>query len=972
MASRKTRRMVHSRKNRVAKKLREINGKSLLVAGSLLSLGTVALNSTDIILSVGGNLVSAMVNKENESTFEGKEQLLENPLLLEETEKAKAAITEKWEIKTLDEVKAEIERQVELGLEAYVVQWGDTLEVLAEATGETVEHLAEVNQVNEKDLILTGDLLIGVMEAFELEVDEAVAGSETVAQATNTNTNKPNPPTVKPAPEAKVEIKELEEIELLPFEIEEKENSALFVGEQVILQEGVNGEKTVQYKITLTNGIETAREVVSEEITKEVINHIIEIGTKDKIEVTTETKTENIPFEISEIKNDDLLKGESKVVQVGLVGTKVITYEITVTNGKETSREILSEEVTKAAIGQIVEVGTKVVVTSKEEVKEVSIAFVTEEKENADLPKGEVKTVQEGQAGVKTITYQVTYENDVEVSRKVISEDITKVAVNKIVEIGTKDIITTQNETKEEVIAFETEKKENADLTLGETRVAQKGVNGLKTQIYAITFTNGKETKRELIEEKTLLAPVKEILEVGTKVVEENHEYVTVTFGSYWDEEGMHQLDPIKVKKGETIKLPVLAETEYEKFGSWADYPKYSEAKGKHFDSTTPIEEDVFLMPHMLRKFQIQFNTRPPYVFSDPENMGDYITDPLHLVEGDSLKGLLPKLPKYDGFELWDWTDGYNYFTEDSKVEGVRYTTQLLSPNWVEIEIPLPEITEDELYIVIRKPIGTGMGMEQTDRIEVIKKGSTVNLTDQEVEGYVFTKWHNEQSGTEVITNETIFERNAVLFPVFTRKITIRLYSEEDELFTEIPHIEGERLGELPKPIKEGYVHYGWYTSPNGYGASYSEGVRAHADDEPILNLYASWRKDWRLLTTSNLMAEETSDESENELIEDLTQDEALVSETIDQADESDPIEELNETDSEDTSDETSDNTSDNTSEDQTIEKNQADDEVEDVLDTDETDVAPFIEVTETLIETNINEVESVETPADSTVVSQD
>ena len=77
-----------------------------------------------------------------------------------------------------------------------------------------------------------------------------------------------------------VEYEEVVETEQVPFEVETKENSELLEGKQKITQYGVYGEKKVTYKVKLEDGEQTEKEMISEEITKEPVNCIIEKGTK--------------------------------------------------------------------------------------------------------------------------------------------------------------------------------------------------------------------------------------------------------------------------------------------------------------------------------------------------------------------------------------------------------------------------------------------------------------------------------------------------------------------------------------------------------------------------------------------------------------------------------------------------------------------------------------------------------------------
>lgn len=78
-----------------------------------------------------------------------------------------------------------------------------------------------------------------------------------------------------------------------------------------------------------------------------------------QVEVKTETAVEAVPFGSSEIQNPDLPKGTRNVKVAGVNGEVTITYEVTYTDGVETSRVEKSREVTKAAVDEVIEVGTK-------------------------------------------------------------------------------------------------------------------------------------------------------------------------------------------------------------------------------------------------------------------------------------------------------------------------------------------------------------------------------------------------------------------------------------------------------------------------------------------------------------------------------------------------------------------------------------------------------------------------------------
>lgn len=80
-----------------------------------------------------------------------------------------------------------------------------------------------------------------------------------------------------------IETKEDIKIEPITFETTTKSDSTLAKGQTKTKQEGKNGSKELKYKITITNGQETNRELISETIVVEPVNKIVLIGTKETI-----------------------------------------------------------------------------------------------------------------------------------------------------------------------------------------------------------------------------------------------------------------------------------------------------------------------------------------------------------------------------------------------------------------------------------------------------------------------------------------------------------------------------------------------------------------------------------------------------------------------------------------------------------------------------------------------------------------
>lgn len=78
----------------------------------------------------------------------------------------------------------------------------------------------------------------------------------------------------------------------------------------------------------------------------------IRTGTK------TETVTETIATPIQTISDASLAYGTSAIRQQGASGQQIVTYQITIVNNVETGRSVIQKVVTKAAVTQVMVVGT--------------------------------------------------------------------------------------------------------------------------------------------------------------------------------------------------------------------------------------------------------------------------------------------------------------------------------------------------------------------------------------------------------------------------------------------------------------------------------------------------------------------------------------------------------------------------------------------------------------------------------------
>lgn len=77
--------------------------------------------------------------------------------------------------------------------------------------------------------------------------------------------------------------------------------------------------------------------------------------------VETDEHVEEIVLDFATVRRttDALFEGQSRVVQSGESGLRVDTYRLTIVDGEETERELVSEEVVREPVDRIVEVGTR-------------------------------------------------------------------------------------------------------------------------------------------------------------------------------------------------------------------------------------------------------------------------------------------------------------------------------------------------------------------------------------------------------------------------------------------------------------------------------------------------------------------------------------------------------------------------------------------------------------------------------------
>ena len=387
----------------------------------------------------------------------------------------------------------------------------------------------ENNQANlpgDKGQVETGKTTTVVGETTKEEVVKPAVPGKPEVPAQPAEDGKPAVP-AQPAAPSQPEVKKVvttrTEVQTSVIEpgVQHVPDANLNLGETQVVQEGVTGKTEITYTITIENGVEVSRTVTGTQTTP-AVDKVIHVGTKTSKEVVRTIKEEVIRTPIlpgtEYVPDENLDAGVEKEVEAGQNGEKLEVFTVTLEDGVETGRTLVSST-QKEAKNRVVHAGTKVAKKNIETVtREIhKIEHKVTSNTNPDLPKGEKKVIQAGKDGsYELVTTVVTTPDGTEVSRDEKRENEVP-AVDEIVEMGTGENVETSRTSRTVEVNYETEEVKDETLNEGKRVVETKGQKGSYTET-TIVYGNG----RSSIVKSDEVKPVKEVVRVGThKVVTE-------------------------------------------------------------------------------------------------------------------------------------------------------------------------------------------------------------------------------------------------------------------------------------------------------------------------------------------------------------------------------------------------------------------------------------------------------------------
>lgn len=226
----------------------------------------------------------------------------------------------------------------------------------------------------------------------------------------------------KPLPETKVEV------EKIPFEVKYEDSSELFVGQEKVKIEGVDGTKTTTTTYQILNNELKSNENI------EVVNPKESVRLRGiKPLPSPKVEEKELPFETKEEKTQDLYLGQSEVKEEGKTGIQEVTTTYVIENNELTEK--LTSKILKPAVDKVILIGQKDL-PEDEIISNEKIPFDMKEKKTKDLYIGQSQLLQLGKDGY-VITKKVAFVKDNELKFKEVVEKQDK--IDQVTLVGSKE-----------------------------------------------------------------------------------------------------------------------------------------------------------------------------------------------------------------------------------------------------------------------------------------------------------------------------------------------------------------------------------------------------------------------------------------------------------------------------------------------------------------------------------------------------
>ncbi|EIC77406.1 Gram-positive signal peptide protein, YSIRK family, partial [Streptococcus oralis SK100] len=357
-----------------------------------------------------------------------------------------------------------------------------------------------------------------------------------------------------------LKISEQKSVQELPYQTKYQYTDELAQGQSKVIQSGVRGQRTVVTRHYRENQEIVKSEMISDQVTLEPVSEIILVGTAPTNSIPKETPVHEVP-ELAGYGTTPETAPVHEVPELTEYGTSPETSPVRETpelteygTSPETSPVQELPELTEYGttpetspvheVPELAEYGTspetspihensELELTTNDEVRIEKIDFSIDEQYTDEIPEGSRQIATPGVQGERTIKTRVYSSNGQVVDRQELSNEETLAPVTQIVKVGTAKPnmvpsdapkadalpeypLTYTDETRVEKIAFNIEEQYTDELVQDARQIATPGVQGertIKTRVYS---SNGQVVDRQELSNEETLAPVTQIVKVGT------------------------------------------------------------------------------------------------------------------------------------------------------------------------------------------------------------------------------------------------------------------------------------------------------------------------------------------------------------------------------------------------------------------------------------------------------------------------
>lgn len=342
-----------------------------------------------------------------------------------------------------------------------------------------------------------------------------------------------------------VKVGAKDEIEVTPIEMVNRyeRDDELDVGKSSIVNAGKAGSITTTTTFDVNPATGDVIESGKTSDTDEMIERVIKVGTKPKVDV--ERRAVTIRYE----SNDQVDNGTRTVKSEGSETVVTTTTNYTLNKDGSTSPDTPIVNTVDGS-DRVIEVGTKTKVVT------LDLPFSVETQYDPTLEAGQTVTDQEGENGSRTITTTYTLNTSTGNISSSTSEDLVPAKPKKLrIGIGVR---TTNIRHVIHDVQFETEMIEDRFLPKNTEIIENPGSLGKDLETITEQMFNG-EIKSSSTSTARILEPVKRVVRVGTYEFDKPVENLTIDSPEYTEPVGSNDSDG----EGNIIPAPIVEIPEY-------------------------------------------------------------------------------------------------------------------------------------------------------------------------------------------------------------------------------------------------------------------------------------------------------------------------------------------------------------------------------------------------------------------------